>query len=127
MDRLVHDGTRRNAVRPVRQGNDAGAAFVEHPLALAVRPVIGGDGAFGGVHLTGELGGLRAAVVALEHDERVLAHLAPLQGVEHSADLVIHSGDHRRVSAAVGIDDVLVPVEVFLRRLIGRVGRGEGR
>ena len=46
---------------------------------------------------------------------------------EHAADLVVHRRRARGVGAAGRILDVLVVVEVLLRRLIGRVRRVEGQ
>ena len=74
----------------------------------------------------GEHGVARAAVVAVEKNERVVAQSFLVERGDDAADLVIEARDHAGVSAARGVGDVRVAVDVFLRRLIRRVRGVEG-
>ena len=116
-----------DVTRPVGQGDDAGAAFVQGALAIAVRTVVGRQHQLGNVGFAGELGGTHAAVVALVDDQRVLQHALRFQGSDHATDLVVEGGDHGGVGAPGRLGDVRVPVQVLLRRLEGRMRRGEGQ
>ena len=63
---------------------------------------------------------------ALEHDERVVAHALLVERVDHPADLIVHGGDLGGIGAPGRIFNRLIPIEIGLRRLIGRVRRVEG-
>src|SRR5262249_58673352 len=108
---LVHHGTRLNVAWPIGERDYARATLVQRRLAVAVGAVVGGDSTLGRVHLTRELGFARAAVVALEDDECVVAHLALLQRLKHPTDLVVHGRNHRSISTAVGGGEVLLLVQ----------------
>ena len=49
-----------------------------------------------------------------------------VQGVDDLADLIVHRRDHGGIGPALRIGDGLKAVEIGLRRLKRRVGRGEG-
>ena len=66
----------------------------------------------------------RAAVVAGEEDDRVVAQALLVEFGDDAADLNVQLRDHRRIGSAERIGDGLVFVDGGLRRLIGRV-RGE--
>ena len=109
------------------QRADARSAFVERAFAVAIRAVVAGELDLGHVgHDAGEHRVPRAAVVAVENDERVVAHPLLVERGDDAADLVVKAGDHAGVSAARGVVDVRVAVDVFLRRLIRRVRGVEG-
>ena len=109
------------------QRADARAAFEERAFAVAIGAVVARELDLRHVgHDAGEHGVARAAVVAVEDDERVVAHALLVERGDDAADLVVEAGDHAGISAARGVLDVLVAVDVFLRRLIRRVRGVEG-
>jgi hypothetical protein len=62
-----------------------------------------------------------AAVVAGKDDQRLVPQLLFLQRGHDAPDLVIQGGDHGRIGAPLLVFDRFVAVEVFLRRLVGRM------
>ena len=108
VNEAVH-GLGLDVAGPVGQRADAGCAFVERALALAIRAVVAGERHLRHVgHDAGELRAARAAVVAVKEDERVLAHLLLVERGDDAADLVIKAGDHAGISAARGVFDVAI-------------------
>ena len=61
----------------------------------------------------------------MEKDERVVAQAFLVKRGDETANFFVHDRHHRGVSAARGVGDVRVAVNVFLRRLIRRVRRVE--
>ena len=76
--------------RPVGERDDARAAFVERALAVAIRAVVAGNLDFDMSASPGEHRVARAAVVALENDQRVVAHALLVERGDDPADLVVH-------------------------------------
>ena len=66
-------------MRPARDTRHADAAFGEVHLAADQRPVVGET---------------LAAVVAGEHDQRVVAQATRIERIEHAADAFVHLADH---------------------------------
>jgi len=119
---LVRDTPCLDAARPVGQSHDAAAALVDGRLAVAVRTVVG-DGL--GRRLPRHHGIGQPTIVAVEHDQRVPAHLPSVECLDDAADLVVHRRDHRHVGAAGGIGDLREPLQVLPRRLVRRMRRVE--
>ena len=63
----------------------------------------------------------------MKNDEGVVPKTFPVDGRDNAADLIIHARHHCRIGAARGLLDILVAVDIFLRRLIGRVRRSKGQ
>ena len=125
MDHAVDRRAGLDVSGPAGERDHARAALVKRALALAVRPVVAGHDHLRLVALAREHRVARAAVVAVEDDQRVLAQLLLVERLEHAPDLLVHRVDHGGVGAPARLGDVLVLVEVLLRRLVGRVRRVE--
>src|SRR5262249_20743036 len=114
------DRPRLDLAWPIGKGRYPGAAFEERSLAVAIRTVVSGKRS-GHFRISGEHCIDYAAIVALEDDKRVVAH-APLFERRYSVtDLIVHARDHGRVFSPVVIGNVTVEIDIFLRRLEGRV------
>ena len=62
----------------------------------------------------------------MEDDDCVVGHSTQLQRILDTTDLIIHRRDHRRIKPAVRVGDLLVTIDILLRRLVRRVWCGEG-
>ncbi len=112
---------------PIRESAYTRRAFVERAFALAIRAVVARDLDLRHVgHLPGEHRAERAAVVAVEEDECVIAESLLVERGHHAADFVVQARDHAGIGAAGGVGDVRVAIDVFFRRLIRRVRGVEG-
>ncbi len=127
MDHLVDDGAGLDVAGPVHDRRDARAPLVDRALAFPIGAVVRRQALQGrGVDLAREHRVARAAVVALEEDERIVAHALLIERAHHAPDLVVHHRNLRSVGAPGRIADLLVAIEIGLRRLIGRVRGVEG-
>src|SRR5271157_1437677 len=137
MNRLVHHGGLEFS-GPVGEGGHADATFVQTALAAAQFTVKSRSlgrlinaaflvlALFFALRTASEQAGGRAAVVAREEDERVVADALLIERGNDAAHLVVEAGDHGAIGAALLILDVGVAIQVFLRHLIRCVRRQRG-
>ena len=94
---------------PVRQCAHPRAAFVERTFAIAIRAVVTGNDDFRHVSFAGKHRITRAAVVALENNQRVIPQAFFIQFIHHPANLVIQGVViDAAYSASVRVADVRV-------------------
>ena len=136
-DRFVDDG-RLELARPVDERRNPDATLVERALARA-ETAVGRRRLLAEAHAAALLAVLlgagtrgeqrvgRAAVVAREEDDRVLAQPFLLERGDDAADLIVQRRDHAGIGPPLLILDRGVTVAVLLGHLIGCVGgqRGE--
>ena len=126
VDQAVH-GLGLDVAGPVGESADARRALEERAFAVTIGAVVARDLHLRHVgHDAREHRVLRAAVVAVEKDERVVADPLLVERGDDTADLVVEARDHAGVGAARGVLDVRIAVDVFLRRLVRRVRGVEG-
>ena len=90
-------------------------ALEERAFAFAIRAVVARDFDLRHVgHDAGKHRVARAAVVAVEKNERVVAHSLLVERGDDPADFVVQAGDHAGIGPAGRIGDVRVAVDVFL-------------
>ena len=114
VDRLIDGPTGFDPAGPVGERDDPRAPLVDRGLAIAVRAVVARDLHLRRIRHTGGAGRPRAAIVAVEDDQRVFTHVPLLEGDHHPPDLVIHRRDHRGIGTARRVADGPVSVQVFL-------------